>query len=67
MKHPTEYRWGSRRGKPWTDDEVVIARFLRFCGLDSEQIGAILGRSALSVDGKIGYQATERRYYVRAS
>ena len=55
QKHPTKIKWGSRRGRPWTDDDVTCAQFLRHCGLADADIGEVLNRSAASVTGKIGY------------
>lgn len=53
-----------RRGKPWTDDDVECAHFLRHCGLGNADIGLLLSRSRKSVDNKIGYDRT-RTHAVR--
>lgn len=47
-------RWGKRRGKPWTDEEMVTAYELRQQGADVSAIATALGRTWKSVDGKIG-------------
>lgn len=56
-----------RRGKPWTDEEVACARFLRHCGMTDDGIASVLGRTKASIIGKIGYVARLRTYYVRAA
>lgn len=48
--------WGKRRGKPWTDDELVTAYELRQQGRSVSVIADELGRTVQSVNGKIGYQ-----------
>lgn len=55
LRHPTEWNWGRRRGKPWTCSDEECARFLRHCGLTDKDIAEILGRTVASVIGKIGY------------
>lgn len=47
-----------RPGKLWTEDEVICALFLRHIGLTDADIGAVLGRTAASVGGKIGRAPT---------
>ena len=44
----------ARRGRPWTEDDLICAKFLRHCGLSNEDIGKVLKRSKPSIDGKIG-------------
>lgn len=56
-----------RRGRLWTEDEVICAKFLRHCGMADKDIGEILGgRSAASVAGKIG-NGTHRPFVVNAT
>lgn len=55
-----------RRGKPWTTDDVICARFMRHCGMSDAQIGAVLKRSAASIAGKIGHQAKRTSCTVNA-
>ena len=64
--HPTKWKWGRRRGRPWTDDEVIEAKFLRHLGMTGEQIGAVLGRSKQAVDAKINYQPHRAKYKLAA-
>lgn len=48
--------WGQRRGRKWTDDELVTAHQLRQQGWDVSEIAAELDRSVASVNSKIVYQ-----------
>lgn len=63
---PTTWKWGRRRGRPWTEDEVIEAKFMRHLGLTGEQIGAVLGRSKQAVDAKINYQPYRKKYKLAA-
>ncbi len=63
QKHPSLWAWGQRRGNPWTEDDKTCAMFLRHCGMSDKDIGAILHRSARSVEYKIGY-LRQREYAV---
>lgn len=60
VTHPTTWKWGDRRGRAWTEDEVTEARFMRHCGMKDRAIGDVLKRSTKSVRGKIGYVATRK-------
>lgn len=60
LSHPTKWKWGARRGRPWSDSDVECAKFLRHCGMKDAAIGKELGRSEKSVRHKIGYVATRK-------
>ena len=53
--HPVTWKWGARRGRPWTDDDYICAKWLRHLGLHDVAIGEVLGRSQKSIRAKIGY------------
>lgn len=70
-KHPTTWDWGERRGRPWTDDDVMYARFMRDWGLSDVTIAEVLNRSEKSIRAKIGYvpnrKMPPRRQQLRAA
>lgn len=47
-----------RPGKLWTEDDVILALFLRHIGFTDADIGAVLNRTAASIGGKIGRAPT---------
>lgn len=61
----SQWNWGKRTGRPWTDSDIESALFLRHCGLTNADIGQALNRSTQAINLKIGYVPTIRQGAVK--
>lgn len=50
--------WGNRRGRKWTDDELITAHQLRQQGCDVSEIAIELKRSPRSIYAKLNEEVT---------